>query len=156
MPAVTTNETRARLTAVGHQWNATTRQNADAKLFRARLYECFRIHAESATIYAEAVQKPNDARGYVEGFIHGLLIVEHTGTGRSLDIAYEQASDCFVGLTEVAGPRKSLRVILLLSGFTNSLRSVLTSVRPTLCLSTQDGLWPYENRRSTPRLSKCW
>jgi hypothetical protein len=156
LPAVTTNEIRARLTPFGHQWKPTTCENADAKLFWARFYYCFGIRAESATIYAQAVQKLNGAIGYIDSFIPGFLIVEHTGTGRSLDIAYKQASDYFVGLTEVAGPRKSLRVILLLSGFTNSLRSVLTSVRPTLCLSTQDGLWPYENRRSTPRLSKCW
>ena len=105
MPSLTVNEIRGRLSAFSQQWKTATRENADAKLFWARFYECFGIRPESATIYEMAVDKLDGARGFIDSFIPGLLIVEHKSRGKSLDRAFQQAADYFVGLSEAQRPR---------------------------------------------------
>lgn len=105
MSELTVNETRQRLTAFAHQWKDASRENADAKLFWARFYECFGIRPESSTIYEKAVDKLDGARGFIDSFIPGLLIVEHKSRGKSLDAAYAQAADYFVALSEAERPR---------------------------------------------------
>ena len=105
MPNLTVNELRSRLSAFSQQWKTATRENADAKLFWARFYECFGIRPESATIYEMAVDKLDGARGFIDSFIPGLLIVEHKSRGKSLDRAFQQAADYFIGLSEAQRPR---------------------------------------------------
>lgn len=105
MPAITRNEVRARLSAFAQQWQHAERENADAKLFWARFYECFGIRPESATIYEKAVIKLNGAHGYIDSFIPGLLIVEHKSRGKDLDAAETQAEDYFLALPETERPR---------------------------------------------------
>src|SRR5690242_21457918 len=95
MAAMTRNETRRRLTAFAKEWQHASRENADAKLFWARFYECFGIRPESATIYEKAVDKLGGGRGFIDSFIPGLLIVEHKSRGKDLDAAFAQASDYF-------------------------------------------------------------
>ena len=55
MVATTRNEIRRRLSAFAKEWQQASRENADAKLFWARFYECFDIRPESATIYEKEV-----------------------------------------------------------------------------------------------------
>lgn len=105
MAAMTRNETRRRLTAFAKEWQHATRENADAKLFWARFYECFGIRPESATIYEKAVAKLDGGRGFIDSFIPGLLIVEHKSRGKDLDAAFAQASDYFLALKEAERPR---------------------------------------------------
>ncbi|PTR05600.1 type II restriction/modification system DNA methylase subunit YeeA [Nitrosospira sp. Nsp5] len=105
MSALTRNETRRRLQAFAKQWENTTREHADAKLFWARFYECFGIRPESATIYEKAVQKIDGATGYIDSFIPGKLIVEHKSRGRDFTKAFTQASDYYTGLKELERPR---------------------------------------------------
>lgn len=105
MSDVSAKEVRARLSAFSLQWKDTKRENADAKLFWARFYECFGIRPESATIYEQAVEKLDGAKGYIDSFIPSLLIVEHKSKGRSLDAAYLQASEYFLALSEAERPR---------------------------------------------------
>ena len=105
MPALTRNELRRRLSAFAKDWQHATRENADAKLFWARFYECFGIRPESATIYEKAVAKLGGGRGFIDSFIPGLLIVEHKSRGGDLDAAFDQASDYFLALKEAERPR---------------------------------------------------
>ncbi|ODU93042.1 MAG: methylase [Lysobacterales bacterium 66-474] len=105
MPAITRNEVRTRLSAFAQQWQSAERENADAKLFWARFYECFGIRPESATVYEKAVTKLNGAHGYIDSFIPGLLIVEHKSRGKDLDAAEAQAEDYFLALPEAERPR---------------------------------------------------
>lgn len=105
MAAMTRNETRRRLTAFAKEWQHATRENADAKLFWARFYECFGIRPESTTIYEKAVAKLDGGRGFIDSFIPGLLIVEHKSRGKDLDAAFAQASDYFLALKEAERPR---------------------------------------------------
>ncbi len=105
MSAITRNETRRRLRAFAKQWENTTREHADAKLFWARFYECFGIRPESATIYEKAVKKIDGATGYIDSFIPGKLIVEHKSRGKDFTKAFTQASDYYTGLKESERPR---------------------------------------------------
>lgn len=105
MPALTRNEVRRRLSAFAKQWQDATRENADAKLFWARFYECFGIRPESATIYEKQVAKIGGGHGFIDSFIPGLLIVEHKSRGKSLDAAFNQAADYFTALPEAERPR---------------------------------------------------
>jgi hypothetical protein len=98
-------EIRRRLQAFSVQWKNAKRENADAKLFWARFYECYGIRPESATIYEKAVEKLDGARGFIDSFIPGLLIVEHKSRGRNLDSAFMQAADYFMALPEGERPR---------------------------------------------------
>lgn len=105
MSALTRNEVRRRLSAFAKQWKDATRETADAKLFWARFYECFGMRPESATIYEKAVDKIGGARGYIDSFIPGKLIVEHKSRGGDLTAAFAQASDYFLALKEAERPR---------------------------------------------------
>jgi hypothetical protein len=105
MPTLTRNEVRTRLAAFAQDWTHATRENADAKLFWARFYECFGIRPESATVYEKEVTKLGGAHGYIDSFIPGLLIVEHKSRGKDLDAALVQAEDYFIALPEAERPR---------------------------------------------------
>jgi hypothetical protein len=98
-------EIRTRLQAFAKQWKQAERENADAKLFWARFYECFGIRPESATIYEKAVDKLDGTRGFIDSFIPGVLIVEHKSKGKDLKSAFTQASDYFTALAEGERPR---------------------------------------------------
>jgi hypothetical protein len=105
MTATSFPEIRTRLQAFAKQWKQAERENADAKLFWARFYECFGIRPESATIYEKAVDKLDGSRGFIDSFIPGVLIVEHKSRGKDLNSAFTQASDYFTALTEGERPR---------------------------------------------------
>ncbi|MDR2213812.1 MAG: N-6 DNA methylase [Pseudomonadales bacterium] len=105
MPAPSINEIRRRLSAFAAEWKNAARENADAKLFWARFYECYGIRPESATIYEKAVDKLDGGHGFIDSFIPGLLIVEHKSRGKNLDAAFDQAADYFIALPEAERPR---------------------------------------------------
>jgi type I restriction-modification system DNA methylase subunit len=105
MAALTRNEIRRRLSVFAKEWQQATRENADAKLFWARFYECFGIRPESATIYEKEVAKLGGGRGFIDSFIPGKLIVEHKSRGKDLDAAFAQASEYFLALKEAERPR---------------------------------------------------
>ena len=106
MPALTRNEVRRRLSAFAKQWQDATRENADAKLFWARFYECFGIRPESATIYEKQVAKIGGGGvGFIDSLIPGKLIVEHKSRGKSLDATFDQAADYALALPEAERPR---------------------------------------------------
>ena len=105
MPDISTNEIRRRLTAFAKQWQGASSEKSQAQSYWLRFYECFGIRAESATIYEQMVKKLDGAKGYIDSFIPGLLIVEHKSAGQNLDTAYSQAADYFLALKEAERPR---------------------------------------------------
>ena len=105
MPSPSALDIRRRLTAFAKEWANAQREAADAKTFWLRFYECFGIRAESATIYEKAVDKLGGARGFIDSFIPGKLIVEHKSRGKDLDKAFDQAADYFIALPEAERPR---------------------------------------------------
>ncbi|MBN8745642.1 MAG: class I SAM-dependent DNA methyltransferase [Thiomonas arsenitoxydans] len=105
MPSPSALDIRRRLSAFAKEWADAHSEAADAKLFWARFYECFGIRPESATIYEKAVDKLGGARGFIDSFIPGKLIVEHKSRGKDLDKAFDQAADYFIALPEAERPR---------------------------------------------------
>ncbi|UJJ60559.1 class I SAM-dependent DNA methyltransferase [Rhodanobacter denitrificans] len=105
MAAITRNDIRRRLSAFAKTWASAAREQADAKLFWARFYECFGIQPESATLYEKAVTKLGGSRGFIDSFIPGLLVVEHKSRGKDLEAAFAQASDYALALHEAERPR---------------------------------------------------
>ena len=105
MPALTRNDIRSRLSAFAKQWQQASRENADAKLFWARFYECFGIRPESATLYEHEVREIGGGVGFIDSFIPGKLIVEHKSRGKRLDAAFDQAMDYALALPEAERPR---------------------------------------------------
>lgn len=105
MPAPSSIEIRNRLSAFAAQWKNASRERGESQLFWARFYECYGIRPESATIYEKAVSKLDGAPGFIDSFIPGKLIVEHKSRGESLETAFDQAADYFLGLTEDERPR---------------------------------------------------
>jgi hypothetical protein len=51
------------------------------------------------------VDKLGGARGFIDSFIPGKLIVEHKSRGKDLDKAFDQAADYFIALPEAERPR---------------------------------------------------
>jgi len=98
-------EIRRRLSAFAKAWATAYSEAADAKLFWARFYECFGIRPESATLYEKAVDKLGGARGFIDSFIPGKLIVEHKSRGKDLGKAFDQAADYALALPEAERPR---------------------------------------------------
>jgi len=105
MPSLSRIEIRRRLSAFAKEWQDAHSEAADAKTFWLRFYECYGIRAESATIYEKAVDKLGGARGFIDSFIPGKLIVEHKSRGKDLDKAFDQAADYFIALPEAERPR---------------------------------------------------
>lgn len=131
MSAITVNQIRKNLSAFAKTWKDAHRENADAKLFWARFYECFGVRPESATIYEQSVKKLGGGQGFIDSFIPGKLIVEHKSKGGNLDRAFSQASDYFLALKEAERPR-----YIITSDFTNfRLYDLRTSIQSECKLS---------------------
>jgi type I restriction-modification system DNA methylase subunit len=105
MPNLTLNEIRTRLRKFAVKWKGTERENADAKLFWARFYECYGISPEDATVYEKKVATISGGRGFIDSFIPGKLIVEHKSKGKDLNAAFNQAADYYLALPEHERPR---------------------------------------------------
>lgn len=102
---LTLAEVKKRLSAFARTFRDAENEQREASIFWTRFYECYGIRAEEATIYEQAVRKLNGARGRIDSFIPGLLIVEHKSKGKSLDVAYDQASDYFLALPAQERPK---------------------------------------------------
>lgn len=102
---LTLAEVKKRLSAFARTFKNAENEQREASIFWTRFYECYGIRAEEATIYEQAVRKLNGGRGRIDSFIPGLLIVEHKSKGKSLDVAYDQASDYFLALPAQERPK---------------------------------------------------
>jgi type II restriction/modification system DNA methylase subunit YeeA len=95
MPDITINEVRRRLQtfAVEHATDSDEKQHAQQ--FWRDFYMCFGLSKSSASMFEARVLKVGGARGYIDSFIPGVLLVEQKSLGRNLDDAYAQAQDYF-------------------------------------------------------------
>ncbi len=102
---LTLAEVKKRLSAFARTFKNAENEQREASIFWTRFYECYGIRAEEATIYEQQVKKITGGTGRIDSFIPGLLIVEHKSKGKSLDAAYEQASDYFLALPAQERPK---------------------------------------------------
>ena len=87
---LTTNELRKRLAAFAHQWQGTSSERADEKLFTADFLACFGIAAHQYQ-REYRVTLADGGTGYMDGFIPGKVIVEGKSLGKDLKKARQQA-----------------------------------------------------------------
>jgi len=87
-------------------------ERGDAQTFYNEFFEVFGVTRRRVASFEEPVKRLGDARGFIDLFWKGVLLVEHKSAGRDLVLAKQQALDYFPGLKEHELPR-----YLLISDF---------------------------------------
>lgn len=102
---LSTVEIKKRLQKFVKQFATASNEQQEAVIFWTRFYECFGIDAAAATLYEKAVHKLDGAKGRIDSFIPGKLLVEHKSKGKDLDIAFEQALGYALNLSDAEKPK---------------------------------------------------
>jgi len=95
MADITINEVRRRLQLFAKEHAADSDEKQHAQQFWRDFYMCFGLSKSSASMFEARVLKVGGARGYIDSFIPGVLLVEQKSLGRNLDDAYVQAQAYF-------------------------------------------------------------
>ena len=95
MPNITINEVRRRLQLFAKEHATDSDEKQHAQQFWRDFYMCFGLSKSSASMFEARVLKVGGARGYIDSFIPGVLLVEQKSLGRNLDDAYVQAQAYF-------------------------------------------------------------
>jgi len=93
MADITINEVRRRLQLFAKEHENDREEKQYAQQFMRDFYACFGLSKSSASMFEKRVIKFGNARGYIDSFIPGVLLVEQKTTGENLYKAYEQALD---------------------------------------------------------------
>ncbi len=110
---LTQQEIRSRAYAFVKEWEDVSRERAEAQTFWNDFFDIFGISRRRVASFEEPVKKLGDARGSIDLFWKGTLLVEHKSRGKDLSKAYEQALDYFPGISEQDLPK-----YILVSDFT--------------------------------------
>lgn len=102
---LTLNEVREHLRKFSHEWKGADYERGQAQGFWREFFACFGISGKSAVLYEHQVKKLGGAKGYIDSFIPGKLIVEAKSGGKNLDAAFDQAEEYALALTEAERPR---------------------------------------------------
>ncbi|NOQ76603.1 MAG: class I SAM-dependent DNA methyltransferase, partial [Methylococcaceae bacterium] len=98
-------EIKNRAYAFAKEWKGETKENAEAKPFWEAFFQVFGITRKRVASFEEPVKKLGTKTGFIDLLWKGKLLVEHKSHGKSLDKAYKQGLDYFVGLKEEELPR---------------------------------------------------
>ncbi len=107
-------EIKSRAYAFVKEWQDTSRERAEAQTFWNDFFNIFGISRRRVASFEEPVKKLGDARGSIDLFWKGTLLVEHKSRGKDLNKAYQQALDYFPGISE-----QDLPQYVLVSDFTD-------------------------------------
>jgi hypothetical protein len=99
------NEVKARAAAFARDWVDASDERAEAQGFWIAFFDIFGIRRPRVVSFEHAVIKHGGARGFIDLFWPGVLLVEHKSRGKSLERAHGQALDYFPGLKERDLPR---------------------------------------------------
>ena len=99
------NEIKDRALKFSNEWIDETRERAEKDSFWNDFFNVFGISRRRVATFEEPVKKLGDKQGFIDLFWKGTLLVEHKSRGKSLDKAYEQATDYFSGLKEHELPK---------------------------------------------------
>lgn len=99
MADITINEVRRRLQLFAKEHENDREEKQYAQQFMRDFYACFGLSKSSASMFEKKVIKFGNARGYIDSFIPGVLLVEQKTTGEDLYKAYEQATDYAMAIT---------------------------------------------------------
>jgi len=111
---LTQQEIKSRAYAFVKEWETTSRERAEAQTFWNDFFNIFGLSRRRVASFEEPVKKLGDARGSIDLFWKGTLLVEHKSKGKDLDKAYAQALDYFPGISE-----QDLPQYVLVSDFTD-------------------------------------
>ncbi|SKC19744.1 DNA methyltransferase [Dyadobacter psychrophilus] len=98
-------EIKDRALRFANEWKDEASEDAEAKSFWDGFFDVFGVTRRRLAQFEKAVERPGRSKGFVDLFWTGTLVVEHKSRGRSLDDAYKQAVDYFVGLKDHELPR---------------------------------------------------
>jgi len=99
------NEIKDRALRFSHDWADETSENAEAKSFWDAFFNVFDITRRRIASFEHPVKKSDGHGGFIDLLWKGILLVEHKSRGKSLDRAFNQARDYFVGLKDRDLPR---------------------------------------------------
>lgn len=99
MSDITINEVRRRLQLFATEHKNDREEKQYAQQFMRDFYSCFGLSKSSASMFEKRVLKFGNARGFIDSFIPGVLLVEQKTTGENLQKAYEQARDYALAIT---------------------------------------------------------
>ncbi len=101
----TLNEVRENLRKFSLEWKGAHYERGQAQGFWREFFACFGISGKSAVLYEHQVKKLSGAKGYIDSFIPGKLIVEAKSGGKDLSAAFDQAEEYALALPEAERPR---------------------------------------------------
>lgn len=103
--SLTLNEVRARALAFSKEWKGETSESAEKQSFWNEFFNVFGIHRRRVASFEVNVDLLKGARGKIDLFWPGLLLVEHKSAGKDLATAFKQATDYFDGLDDKDLPK---------------------------------------------------
>ncbi|MDH6524421.1 type IIL restriction-modification enzyme MmeI [Polynucleobacter sphagniphilus] len=86
MPDITINEVRRRLQLFAKEHATDSDEKQHAQQFWRDFYMCFGLSKSSASMFEARVLKVGGARGYIDSFIPGVLLVEQKSLLRMLQV----------------------------------------------------------------------
>jgi type II restriction/modification system DNA methylase subunit YeeA len=94
------NEIKIRANAFSKEWEAESREDAEAKSFWDAFFDVFGMPRRRIASFEEPVKKSDGKGGFIDLLWRGQLLVEHKSRGKNLDKAFVQAMDYFPGLKD--------------------------------------------------------
>jgi hypothetical protein len=91
MPNISWNEIRHRALLFSREWQTATREQADKQTFWNEFFNIFGISLRTVAAFEQPVARITGAKGFIDLFWPGKLLVEHKSAGLSLDSAESQA-----------------------------------------------------------------
>ncbi len=85
------NEIKDRCLTFMNEWADTTREEADAKPWLDAFFDVFGISRKRVAIFEQRVALLSGAKGFIDLFWSGVILVEMKSRGKDLDDAYQQA-----------------------------------------------------------------
>lgn len=102
------NEIRTRAAAFARDWAGAGYEKGETQSFYNAFFAIFGVRRRTVARYEERVALLDNARGYMDLFWPGVLLVEQKSAGRDLAAAREQADAYFDALSERDRPRYRL------------------------------------------------
>ena len=99
------NEIRARAARFAEEWAGAKYERGEAQSFYNDFFEVFGVKRRKVASFEEPVKLLGHARGFIDLFWKGVLLVEQKSAGGSLKRARTQALDYFPGLKDAELPR---------------------------------------------------
>jgi hypothetical protein len=94
--SISWNEIKTRAAAFVIAWEdkaPTAREEADAQTFENDFFHVFGVERSQVAIFEQKVRLGDEAKGYIDLFWKGHIIVEMKSPGKDMAKAYVQAKD---------------------------------------------------------------